>query len=123
MKIFDVIVIGSGPGGYTAALEAARLNLATLIIESGHLGGVCLNTGCIPSKTLIYESGEYALLRKKISGIASGSGITVSGNPEPHSSQSGVAVQRSRIAAFQSGGRNHLWGSSLYVAKISYNKW
>ena len=65
MKIFDVIVIGSGPGGYTAALEAARLNLATLIIESGQLGGVCLNTGCIPSKTLIYEAGEYALLRKK----------------------------------------------------------
>lgn len=65
MKKFDIIVIGSGPGGYTAALEAARLDLTTLIIESGHLGGVCLNTGCIPSKALIYESGQYALLREK----------------------------------------------------------
>ena len=65
MKTFDVIVIGSGPGGYTAALEAARLNLQTLIIENRQLGGVCLNTGCIPSKTLIHEAGSYSTLREK----------------------------------------------------------
>ena len=50
---YDLIVIGSGPGGYVAAIRAAQLNLKTAIIEREHLGGVCLNWGCIPKKALI----------------------------------------------------------------------
>jgi dihydrolipoamide dehydrogenase len=54
---FDVIVIGSGPGGYTAAIRAAQLGLKTAIVERAELGGICLNWGCIPTKALL-KSGE-----------------------------------------------------------------
>lgn len=53
MKNFDVCVIGSGPGGYVAAIRSAQLGLKTAIIEKEKLGGVCLNVGCIPSKAMI----------------------------------------------------------------------
>lgn len=53
MQNFDVVVIGSGPGGYVAAIRCAQLGLKTAIIERDALGGVCLNVGCIPSKAMI----------------------------------------------------------------------
>src|ERR1700741_910831 len=57
---FDVIVIGSGPGGYVAAIRAAQLGLKTACVESREtLGGTCLNVGCIPSKALLPASGLY----------------------------------------------------------------
>ena len=54
---FDLIVIGSGPGGYVAAIRASQLGLKTAIIERENLGGICLNWGCIPTKALL-KSGE-----------------------------------------------------------------
>ncbi|ATZ16734.1 pyruvate dehydrogenase E3 component [Williamsoniiplasma luminosum] len=56
-KHFDVIIVGAGVGGYVAAIKAANLGLKTLIIEKGAYGGVCLNIGCIPTKTLL-KSGK-----------------------------------------------------------------
>ncbi|MDR2466423.1 MAG: dihydrolipoyl dehydrogenase [Prevotellaceae bacterium] len=53
MKHYDVIVVGSGPGGFAAAARTAELGLQTALIESAELGGVCLNRGCIPTKTLL----------------------------------------------------------------------
>lgn len=53
MNKFDCIVIGAGPGGYVAAIRAAQLGLKTAIIERSHLGGICLNWGCIPTKALL----------------------------------------------------------------------
>lgn len=53
MEKFDVIVIGAGPGGYTAALRAAKLGMKTAAVESSSLGGICLNWGCIPTKALL----------------------------------------------------------------------
>lgn len=53
MQKFDVVVVGSGPGGYVAAIKCAQLGLHTAIIEKESLGGVCLNVGCIPSKAMI----------------------------------------------------------------------
>jgi dihydrolipoamide dehydrogenase len=50
---YDVIIIGSGPGGYVAAIRAAQLGLKTAIVEREHLGGICLNWGCIPTKALL----------------------------------------------------------------------
>jgi len=55
----DTIVIGSGPGGYVAAIRAAQLGQDVTIIEKGNIGGVCLNVGCIPSKALINASQQY----------------------------------------------------------------
>jgi dihydrolipoamide dehydrogenase len=63
-KIYDLIIIGSGPGGYVAAVRAAQLGLKTACIEKeSRLGGVCLNVGCIPSKALL-DSSEYYHLAK-----------------------------------------------------------
>lgn len=59
---FDVIVIGSGPGGYVAAIRAAQLGLKTACVEKGPLGGTCLNVGCIPSKALLHSSELYYTL-------------------------------------------------------------
>ncbi|MEW5925844.1 MAG: FAD-dependent oxidoreductase, partial [Candidatus Zixiibacteriota bacterium] len=51
---YKVVVIGAGPGGYVAAIRAAQLGMKTAIVEKEYYGGVCLNWGCIPSKTLLY---------------------------------------------------------------------
>src|SRR5436309_11160013 len=57
---FDVLVIGSGPGGYVAAIRAAQLGLKTACAESREtLGGTCLNVGCIPSKAMLHASEYY----------------------------------------------------------------
>lgn len=53
MEEYDVLIIGAGPGGYTAALRAAQKGLKTAVVEKDHLGGVCLNWGCIPTKVLL----------------------------------------------------------------------
>lgn len=53
MKEFDVVVIGSGPGGYTTAIRASQLGFKTAIVERDRLGGICLNWGCIPTKALL----------------------------------------------------------------------
>jgi dihydrolipoamide dehydrogenase len=61
---FDVIVIGGGPGGYVAAIRAAQLKLKTAVVEREHLGGICLNWGCIPTKALLRTSELYHLFRR-----------------------------------------------------------
>ena len=55
-KHFDITVLGAGPGGYIAALKAAQMGANVAIIEKSHLGGTCLNNGCIPSKALLASS-------------------------------------------------------------------
>ncbi len=60
---FDVIVIGGGPGGYVAAIRAAQLGLKTAVVEREHLGGICLNWGCIPTKALLRTSEVYHLMQ------------------------------------------------------------
>jgi dihydrolipoamide dehydrogenase len=64
LKIYDVVVIGAGPGGYVAAEEAARYGQSVAIIENKYLGGTCLNSGCIPSKTLLRHSEVIELMEK-----------------------------------------------------------
>lgn len=63
-KKFDVVVIGSGPGGYICAIRAAQLGLKTAIVERENLGGICLNWGCIPTKALLKASEMYADMTK-----------------------------------------------------------
>ena len=59
---FDVIVIGGGPGGYVAAIRAAQLGLKTAVVEANHLGGICLNWGCIPTKALLRSAEVFHLM-------------------------------------------------------------
>jgi len=74
-KEYDITIIGAGPGGYVAALKAAKMGARVAIIEKGHLGGTCLNVGCIPSKALLAS----AELLHKIQG-ADALGVKVSGD-------------------------------------------
>ncbi|MGE0117397.1 MAG: dihydrolipoyl dehydrogenase [Dongiaceae bacterium] len=60
---FDLIVVGGGPGGYVAAIRAAQLGLKTAVVEREHLGGICLNWGCIPTKALLRSAEVGHLLR------------------------------------------------------------
>src|SRR5438046_10165736 len=56
---YDVAVIGSGPGGYVAAIRAAQLGAKTAIVEKQYMGGTCLNVGCIPSKAMLHVAEVY----------------------------------------------------------------
>src|SRR5215470_9004707 len=60
---YDVIVLGSGPGGYVAAIRCAQLGLKTAIVERELLGGICLNWGCIPTKALLRSAEIYHYLQ------------------------------------------------------------
>src|SRR5210317_829046 len=57
--MYDLVIIGAGPGGYVAAVRAAQLGLKTAVVEKDQPGGVCLNWGCIPSKNLIHQAELY----------------------------------------------------------------
>jgi len=59
---YDLVVLGGGPGGYVAAIRAAQLGMKTALVEREHLGGICLNWGCIPTKALLRSSEIYHLL-------------------------------------------------------------
>jgi dihydrolipoamide dehydrogenase len=70
---FDLIVIGAGPGGYVAAIRGAQLGLSVAVIEREHLGGICLNWGCIPTKAMLRSSEVFHLMhRAKEFGLSAG---------------------------------------------------
>ena len=99
-KSFDLIVIGAGPGGYVAAIRAAQLGLNVAIVEREHMGGICLNWGCIPTKALLRTSEVYHLMeRAKEFGLSADKiGFDLD-----------AVVKRSRQVAGQlSGGIGHL---------------
>ena len=87
---FDLIVLGSGPGGYVAAIRASQLGLKTAIVEAEELGGICLNWGCIPTKALLKSAQVYEYINH-----ASDYGITVNGA----TADFGSMVKRSRGVA------------------------
>lgn len=87
---FDLIVLGSGPGGYVAAIRASQLGLKTAIIEREALGGICLNWGCIPTKALLKSANVFEYINH-----AKDYGITV----EKASHDFGAVVKRSRGVA------------------------
>ena len=60
---YDLIIIGAGPGGYTAALKAAGFGMKVAVIERDKLGGVCINRGCIPTKALLHASSIFSMMQ------------------------------------------------------------
>ncbi len=97
---FDVVVIGAGPGGYVAAIRASQLGLKTAIVEREHLGGICLNWGCIPTKALLRSADVYESIQH-----AQAYGLSVTGA----SFDLSKIVDRSRKVAKQlSGGVGYL---------------
>ena len=63
MSKYDLIVIGSGPGGYVAAIRASQLGMKVGVVEKAELGGVCLNWGCIPTKALLKSANVFEYLQ------------------------------------------------------------
>ena len=62
MENYDIVVLGSGPGGYVSAIRASQLGFKTAIIEKESLGGICLNWGCIPTKALLKSAEVFDYL-------------------------------------------------------------
>jgi dihydrolipoamide dehydrogenase len=60
----ELLVVGGGPGGYVAAIRAAQLGIRTTVVEADHVGGTCLNIGCIPSKALIHAADQFARVQR-----------------------------------------------------------
>jgi len=87
MDSFDLIILGGGPGGYVAAIRAAQLGMHTALVERDAVGGICLNWGCIPSKSLLRNAEVLSLFHR-----AGAFGITVDGLHADY----GHAVDRSR---------------------------
>ena len=99
--MFDIIIIGSGPGGYVAAIRAAQLGFKTAVVERAELGGICLNWGCIPTKALLKSAQVLYDARH-----AADYGLTLTGALAPDIQQ---VVQRSRgVAAAMNKGVEYL---------------
>src|SRR5579885_2701181 len=97
---FDLIVLGGGPGGYVAAIRAAQLGMRTALVEREHLGGICLNWGCIPTKALLRTSDVFHTIKH-----ADQFGLQV----KEVSFDAKKVVERSRkVAAQLSAGVKHL---------------
>ncbi|MBN2020605.1 MAG: dihydrolipoyl dehydrogenase [Sedimentisphaerales bacterium] len=95
-ETYDVVIIGSGPGGYFTAIRCAQKGLSTAIVEKGEIGGVCLNRGCIPSKTLLASAETFLKVKN-----ADALGIDVAGV-----SPNWVKIQRRKesiVAGFRKG--------------------
>lgn len=99
---YDLIVIGGGPGGYVAAIRAAQFGIRTALVEREHIGGICLNWGCIPTKALLRSAGIYRQMgRVSDFGLSSGAiGFDI-----------GAIVDRSRAVA------DRLQGGVRYLLK------
>ncbi|MFA5592106.1 MAG: dihydrolipoyl dehydrogenase [Micavibrio sp.] len=113
-KNFDVVVIGGGPGGYVAAIRAAQLGLKAAVVEANHLGGICLNWGCIPTKALLRSAEVFHLMKH-----ADAYGLSA----KDVSFDLHKIVERSRGVAKQlSGGIGHLLKKNKVTVFDAYGK-
>ena len=96
MSDYQLLIIGAGPGGYVAALHAAKRGLKTAVIENREVGGTCLNRGCIPTKTLLHSS-------EIIAGINGGEKFGV-GAEQVHFDMSAIFARKREVSAKLSGG-------------------
>ncbi|WP_167619786.1 dihydrolipoyl dehydrogenase [Maribellus sediminis] len=112
---YDLIVIGSGPGGYVAAIRATQLGLKVAVVEKENLGGICLNWGCIPTKSLLKsaQAYEYAV-------HAADYGVSIKGDVKPDFE---AMVKRSRgVADGMSKGIQYLFKKNKVETILGYGK-
>ena len=96
---YDLIVIGSGPGGYVAAIRASQLGMKIAIVERAELGGICLNWGCIPTKALLRSSEVWHLIT--------------------HAKDYGFSVENPKVMLDAIVKRSRAWRSSCRTASRS----
>ncbi len=112
---YDIIIIGSGPGGYVAAIRAAQLGFKTAVVEKAELGGICLNWGCIPTKALLKSAMVY-----KYASHASDYGVEIDGEVKPDFE---AMVERSRgVAETMSKGIQYLFKKNKIEHIKGYGK-
>ena len=119
MSEYDVVVIGSGPGGYVAAIKSAQLGLKVACIEArSTLGGTCLNVGCIPSKALLYSSEKYSESVNKFSKM----GINI---PRPSFDWSKMLEYKQSMIDQNTKGISYLFknGARKCVMSIDFTKY
>ena len=111
---YDLIIIGSGPGGYVAAIRASQLGLKTAVVERENLGGICLNWGCIPTKALLKSAYVFEYIKH-----ASDYGINV----KDSSADFAVIIKRSRdVAAGMSKGVQFLFKKNKIEQIVGFGK-
>ena len=116
----DLLVIGGGPGGYTAAIRAAQKGLQIILVERGPLGGTCLNRGCVPTKTLLEDTFMISRVRNchfmrgdmkiNLKRIAGHKDLVVEGScswVQNLLAENGVTLLRGEASFFRSQDRNH----------------
>ncbi len=117
---FDLVIIGSGPGGYVAAIRASQLGLKTAVVEKAELGGICLNWGCIPTKSLLKSASVFEYIKH-----AQEYGININGDAEADFK---AMIERSRgVAANMSKGIQYLFKKNRVeviqgAGKVTKNK-
>ena len=112
---FDVLVIGSGPGGYVAAIRASQLGFKVGVVEKENLGGICLNWGCIPTKSLLKSAQVYEYAKH-----ASDYGVSIAGDVTPDFS---AMVERSRgVANGMSNGIQYLFKKNKIETIVGFGK-
>ena len=111
---FDIVVVGGGPGGYVAAIRAAQLGLKAAVVEREHLGGICLNWGCIPTKALLRSSeinhllshlGDYGFSAKDIQFDAKKVVARSRAVADKLSKGVGFLLKKNKVAVFDGAGR------------------
>jgi len=108
---YDIIIIGSGPGGYVAAIRASQFGKKVAVVERAELGGICLNWGCIPAKSLLKSAKVYENVKNAVD-----YGIKINGDVSPDINR---MIERSRaVAEEMSKGIQYLFKKN----KIDYIK-
>ncbi|MFN3950805.1 MAG: dihydrolipoyl dehydrogenase [Thermaurantimonas sp.] len=112
---FDLIVLGTGPGGYVAAIRASQLGMKVAVVEKESLGGICLNWGCIPTKALLKSANVFEYIKH-----AKDYGIEIHGNAVPNFES---VIKRSRqVAAGMSNGVNFLMKKNKITVISGFGK-
>ncbi|MGB2579993.1 dihydrolipoamide dehydrogenase [Elusimicrobium simillimum] len=115
----NIVVIGSGPGGYPAALRAAALGANVTVIEKGEIGGVCLNCGCIPSKSLLDAAHRFDIV-KGIAALANEEAVNATPNWEKISARRAAVISKLKMgimSLFKAKKVNFIRGQAAFTAK------